>query len=219
MNKIKLLTASLIILISIFITGNSNAQLLNLTVKGGLNLSDISGDNFVRITGDTKMKTGFNIYVSKDVLNLPVLTLSGEAGYTQKGFDTEFIITNPFGVETVREVIHSKINYIDISVLGKVRIPGGLVFPYILAGPSLGIKAGSSVSSDLNIPFTDLENSLKDFKSTSFGFKFGLGMDIGLPFFSLVAEARYNPDLTTSYDKNNVKIKNKVFEFQIGVKF
>ncbi|MEO8665497.1 MAG: outer membrane beta-barrel protein [Ignavibacteria bacterium] len=217
MKSKNLISIIITLAVIIFTFGNSNAQLLNISVKGGYNLSDISGD----YPYETKNKSGFNFYVSKDIINLLVLTLSGEAGYTQKGYDEDMIITNKFGVETGREEFHNKLNYIDISILGKVKIPGIIVFPYLLAGPSLGFKVGSSVSSSGTEPinFPEREQFLEDFKSTSFGFKFGLGVEIGLPVISILAEGRYNPDITTSYEKDNIKVKNRVFEFLLGVKF
>lgn len=218
MNGKRIFTAMLAILLLIINMSNSNAQLLNLSVKGGYSLSNISGSYPV----ETEWKSGFNIYLSKDILSLIVVTVAGETGYTQKGFDLDVTSYNEFGEETGRGKLHYKLNYIELSALGKLRIPGGLILPYVLAGPALGFKVSSGVTSSLpafNEFVATQEEFLKDFKTTSFGFKFGLGTEIGLPVFTILAEARYNPDLTTSYDKNNLKLKNKVFEFLVGVKF
>jgi len=212
-----LLAIVTLVLFSVSIS-NLNAQLLNLTVKAGYNLSDVSGNYPV----ETNNKSGFSFYVEKDIINLLVVTLSGEAGYIQKGFDEEVIITNKFGVETGRGDIHYKLGYIDLSVLGKLRVPGGIVYPYILAGPTLGFKVSSGVSSslsELNEFVAGQEQFVSDFKSTSFGIKVGLGIEVSLPLISILAEGRYNPDLTSSYDKNNIQLKNRVYEFLLGVKF
>ena len=66
----------------------SFSQLKNFGIKGGLNLSnaelDYTGYNFQR-----DFKTGFNIYLTYDVLNFKNVIISGEAGYSQKGYNNE----------------------------------------------------------------------------------------------------------------------------------
>jgi hypothetical protein len=211
----KLLIPIFFLIFSISMVTNLNAQLLNLSVKGGVTLADISGEYPI----ETSLKTGFSVYVSKDFVNLLVLTISGEAGYTQKGFDSEIIFTDSLGVQTGSDNVKANLNYISLSILGKARIPGGVTFPYILAGFNSGIKVGSSASAEGNSSVSALENTLNDFSTFTFGFTFGLGIDVGLPFFSLLAEARYTPDITVSYDQNNANVKNRLYEFLIGVKF
>lgn len=219
----KLITALVFAAIVFANAEGSFSQTLNLGIKGGYNTAGVTPST-VRVGVfdiNTEMKSGFNVYIFKDIISLLVVNVSGELGYTQKGFDVPVVITNDLGQVIGEDDIHCNVNYIDLSIIGKLKLPGLALNPYVLAGPSLGIKAGSSVSfARGSANETGFETVVDDFKGTSFGMKFGIGTEItAIPLITLLAEGRYNPDITNSYEEGNVKLKNKVFEFLVGVKF
>ena len=84
------------IFVLILLSNVSFSQLKNIGIKGGLNLSnaelDYTSYNFQR-----DIKTGFNIYLTYDFFNFKNVIISGEAGYSQKGYNDEIIVTNEFG--------------------------------------------------------------------------------------------------------------------------
>ncbi len=225
MNRKIILSVIFILSFISFTLRNSNAQLLKFGIKGGMNLSDISGLK----PYETQMKTGLNVYIFADAAFFKILSISGEAGYSQKGFATLYSIYDQNGYTIGTGKTNAKLSYVDISILGKLRFPGGSVIPYILAGPSLGIKLNDEVS-----PFdaNNLRSFIHVFKSTSFGMKFGIGSELNIiSKINFIAEARYNIDFSVSYEMPELvlgviswptssnDIKNKVFEFMIGVKF
>lgn len=210
----------------ILCTEDSSAQKINLGVKGGLNLSDVSStvSNSVNMFTNTESKTGFNVYLFYDLFNFKYISIQGEAGYTQKGFGEKVIITNELGNQTGSYDLKNKINYIDISILAKLIMRSKTFSPYLIAGPYLGIKAGTDLTTSIDsmaAHYSDQKKVLDDFKSTTFGFKAGFGAEIPLKKIAVIAEARYGMDLTNAYEsvQTSIKVKNYLFEFMAGVKF
>lgn len=211
--------------LSVFLTGNSFGQKLNLGIKGGLNISDVSNksDNPNNFIYTRSARTGFNVYLFYDAFNFRNVSISAEAGYSQKGFNNKGAETNEFGVETMSYEIRNKINYIDISVLAKIIMRSKSFSPYLIAGPYLGIKTKSELTTSIDSilpPISSQKSVIENFKSTTFGFKTGVGSEFPLKKVSLIAEVRFAMDLSNAYEDDTIgKIKNYVFEFIAGVKF
>ncbi|MEO8665496.1 MAG: porin family protein [Ignavibacteria bacterium] len=222
----------LIFLLMLITVKTSTAQVISYGIKGGLNLSDISGTKY----RETKTKTGFNLYAFAEYAAVKIFSVSAEAGYTQKGFETTYEIyeqEDPFYYEVGQ--VNATLSYIDISVLAKLKIHAGTVTPYIIAGPSFGILTGEHLSSikteNNNYNLGDLEFFILNFKTNTFGIKAGAGAEFRFSKLSVLLEARYNADLSVSYERpefglgvenwntSSSNIKNNVFEFLAGVKF
>ncbi len=89
-----------------------------------------------------------------------------------------------------------------------------LLFPnlYVLAGPRLDIEMKQNVDENLKIVFDK-------FKKNIFGLTFGVGTEINIILLDLLAEIRYNYDITPAYETDLLVIKNRSFEFRTGIKF
>jgi len=224
----KNLLKALIYFLVIFAPGVSHAQKLSYGIKGGLNISEIPNTYY-----ESDSKIGFNVYAFGDYNLTENFTFGVEAGYTQKGFKTE-----PY--DYILEKVHyygttiAKLNYLDISALGKFKFTNGKIIPYISAGPSLGIKVsdGTSVTGNLNEYSTaDIQFFLDQVYTNSFGMKLGVGAEINIiKNTSIIIETKYNFDLVSSLNAPDVRlgietwqysdnVKNNVFEFIAGVKF
>ena len=130
--------------------------------------------------------------------------------YTQRGA----------GFESGRADFAYKLDYLEIGALGKVPFAAGL---HLLAGPTLGLRAGCSVSaSDPSgrteklrcPPFSDEDL----FKSYDFGVSGGAGVSFDAGGFDLVAEAVYTlgiPNILTEVP--DFFFKNRGFAFRAGM--
>lgn len=213
--------SGLITLCSIMLfVNNSFGQLKNFGIKGGLNLSDVNFNNEI-FDNVFKNRIGFNVQVFYDFLSYRNVSISGEAGYSQKGFENDYITSDENGNEISREVIHSKLNYISTDILARFSLNSSSVNPYLSIGPVLGFYTGYSISSSGPNDTLFQENELlENLKSPTFGLIVGAGTEFKtlLPA-TLILEVRYNLDLTNSSDVSTLELKNKVFEFNAGIKF
>jgi Outer membrane protein beta-barrel domain len=211
--------AFLVLCFSLFFAGNSYCQLRNLGIKGGLNLSNINLDNKT-LDDYPKNRSGFNVDLFYDFLNLKNVALSAEAGYSQKGYKSETINYDMNGNTTGTENISYSLNYIETSVLGKFFLNTKYVNPYLSLGPVWGFYTGYSVSSDgPNIDLYKNNVVLEDLKPQVLGLLIGAGSELKniLPVL-LIIEIRYNLDLTNSFSNGNIKFSNKLLEFNLGIK-
>ena len=170
---------------------------LKFGVKGGVNLSSLSGDG----DGALKNTTGFFIGPTIEA-TVPVVGLGVEGSvlYSQKGIKSEG------GGETLEE----ETGYLEVPVSLKYKfalpIVSKLATPFIDAGPYVAFK----VSGD--------EKIAEQMKTKSFGagLNFGLGVEL---FSKLQVRGGYSLGLTDNYkamDNNPTKISLKDRTWQIG---
>lgn len=220
--------SSLIFPLIIFFPSNSSAQKFNYGVKGGVTLSGVSD-----LTYETHSKTGFSIYAFGDYNTSENFSVSTQTGYTQKGFST-----NNFDYYTDKihyyGAIYADLNYVDISVSGKLILHFKKVSPYISLGPSLGIKVNTGTSGTGNPePSTraEIQILLDEIYKNSLGIRTGAGVELHfIKNMSILLETDYSFDLISSYDAPDFRlgvetwyyssnVKNNVLEFLVGVKF
>ena len=201
----------------------SFSQLKNFGIKGGLNLSnaelDYTGYNFQR-----DFKTGFNIYLTYDVLNFKNVIISGEAGYSQKGYNNEISVTNEFGENEGSYTFYNRLNYIDINAVAEFILRNKSVSPYFSIGPVLSIYTGYKVSASggKDSLYQNYEDPLfEKLKSPVLGLITGAGVEINnvIPQ-TIITEVRYNFDLTNSFNNGFLNYqRNYLWQFNLGVKF
>ena len=209
--------------IVLFLSNISYSQLSNFGIKGGLNLSnaelDYPGYNFQR-----DIKTGFNIYLTYDFFNFKNVIISGEAGYSQKGYNDEIIVTNEFGEEQGSYTFYNRLNYIDINAIAEFILRYKSVSPYFSFGPVLSFYTGYNLSASgkydsLN---QNYENPLfEKLKTSVIGLTAGAGIEINkvIPQ-TIITEVRYNFDLTNSFNNGFLNYqRNYLWQFNLGVKF
>lgn len=197
-------------------------------IKGGINASSvITNSDYIYFTPYGRM--GFNVFLSYDFFSNNSFVISGETGFDQKGFNTDYIYTNKEGVYTGTATISNSLNYFDISVNGKYIIRGKSASPYFSLTPTLGIYIGNSlnVSGDDSYPddidiHSQITKAVTDsLNSVSFGIKAGLGVEVNeiIKNAPLLFEVRWNPDLTQAFDNDFYELKNTTIEFNLGIKF
>jgi hypothetical protein len=196
----------LIIFIIVLFAGVNHAQLLRgAGVKLGLTIASQEWD-YAPVNIDPNNRAGFNIGIFAEFFDMPIVSVIGEINYVQKG------LTGLGGIifdETLGGDI--RLNYLNFSVLGKLRIDYIAVSPYIVAGPKLDIELSRDA----------IANSLiiNNFSKERLGFKIGLGTEIHLPAASLLVEVLYDTDFNQLYNQNNLSIDTKSYDLRIGLMF
>ncbi|MEO8447153.1 MAG: porin family protein [bacterium] len=201
---------------------NLSAQDFHFGIKGGLNISAVKSDE-----KDPLTKTGFNIYTFVDFPSEGIVGFTIESGYTQKGYQYYRFTYDTASYEiNGKEKISSRIDYLDLSLLMKIKASKAKIVPYVLLGPSFGLRLATKVKSNSD-QFLYLHASLNSLQIFSFGAKAGIGAEYLISNdLKVLLEGRANFDLTNSFVGNSNlgweyrgTFTNTVFEFTAGVKF
>jgi hypothetical protein len=192
----------------------SNAQLLK---SCGLKVAVTSADqryDLKIVPGlETKRRVGFNVGIFAEWLDIPFFSLIAQVEYAQRGMGQDFVVTGPSGPDPLGvKTLYSRLDYVSIPVLAKLRFQGALISPYLMAGPRADFFIGYKSDEDaFNLVYDK-------FKKTSLGGSVGVGIQTGfiLPI-TILAEARYNFDFADSYETDLLKVRNNAFDFWLGL--
>lgn len=210
-------------IVVLFFCELSFAQIKNIGIKGGLNYSNAEFKYTKFGEPDFDSKSGFNVYLFYDFLNLKNVIFSGEIGYNQKGFN-QTISAEVTGLPELNYTLYSRLGYFDINAMTQFILPGASVSPYISVGPVLSFKTyGKATSSNVQgdslvVPSANL--LLDDLKSPVLGIIGGFGIQINkvIPQ-TIILEIRYNADLTNSYRSSGLNyVRNYLWQFNLGFK-
>ena len=193
--------------------GSANAQadsdLVQVGVKGGINIASLSGDDI----GDTKSRTSFN---AGFVAELPIterFSIQPEVLYSGQGFDIEEIDQDNL-IDT-DDNIEAQLDYIQIPLLAKIYLIEGL---NVQAGPQIGFLINEEIdyepTSDDGDINTDLGEDIDFSLAAGAEYKFDSGFFI---------QARYNYGFTNVFKESELfgdpDIRNSVFQAGIGFMF
>jgi opacity protein-like surface antigen len=204
----------IIILLSV-ITFNTRSQILTgYGVKFGGAISNQTWDYGAGFTLNNDNKVGVSPRLFADFFNLPYLQLEGELGFTRKGFTESIPITTTESPDGTGEYINinNSLDYLSISVLGKIRFEAGKFSPYIIAGPQVNFLINKNFSSGWDIVFDQ-------FRKTNLGLSVGAGTELNdiLPF-TILLEYRYERDFMDNYDSPYIKVLNYSHVILAGIK-
>ncbi|MCK5075419.1 MAG: PorT family protein [Calditrichia bacterium] len=213
MRKYLVMMATIIVLV-----GAAQAQLIQgYGVKAGISSSNqiwSFEDNELSKNFDNKI--GITAGVFAEFLPVPFFKIVTEANFVQKGTNTNIPFTTEDDMDgSSGKTIAYRIDYINFCVKAKASIPFALIKPYIFAGPRVDFQINTKTDQNLNHSMTD------DFEKVIYGVSIGIGGEIkNLLPAALLAEFQYNHDLT-NIDKTQqgVEMKNRSFEFRLGIKF
>lgn len=205
---------TLAVIIILFLSSSLNAQFMKgIGLKiGGTSSSQKHEYHFSGgpVNMDPDAKTGFNVGVFTEFFHIPFVSLIAEINYVEKGFQQDVYMTtiqNPDPQFKVKETV--SLNYLNLSLLGKVRLDGLICTPYILFGPKIDFQVSKKVT-----PFTD--PLYESFNKTRFGFKAGVGTEVYLFGINFLAEFIYDKDLGFLYENPNLRITSHTFDFRAG---
>lgn len=192
-----------------FFSISAQAQ-MQLGLKAGLNLANLSGDD----AGSPESKTGFAFGGFFTYQFSPMFAIQPEIYYSMKG------AADKMTVEGVTVDLTYTFDYIEIPLLIKFMIPiqGSNIKPAIFAGPHVAINTTAKVKAEYQDQ--SQEEDIDDFKSTEFGLQFGGGVGFPVGSGELGFDIRYIMGLTTLFDvEADPDVKNSVLNFNLFYAF
>ncbi|CAM2906394.1 porin family protein [Flavobacterium frigoris] len=187
----------------------SNAQTTKFGIKGGLNVSNFSGD-----VEDNSALVGFNVGGFVEIKVSDKFAVQPELLFSTQGAKNEF--TEPGGYKVDSKLT---LGYINVPVMLKYYAAEKFSLE---AGPQIGFLVSAKSKADITDGGTTVtvkEDSKDQFKSIDFGMNFGAGYDFTE---NLSAGLRYNLGLSNIADVeagDDFKLKNSVFSVSLGYKF
>lgn len=166
-------------------------------IKGGLNLSTITGDDF----DSPDMRTSFHIGAVAEFPLADMFSIQVEGLYSSQGFKTDLDVDN--------EDVEFQIDYINLPVLAKIYVTKGLSLD---VGPQFGFKVNEEIDTNPDSDSGDFETDRVE--------NFDFGVAGGLTFQSemgLFASGRYIYGMTDIVEDTDAH--NSVFQISLGYKF
>ena len=179
----------LLIITFLSITNLIKAQNIDFGIKGGLNISNITG-------GDADRNNLFNFHVGSfaEIELNKKLSIQPELLYTRQGSEVE-------------NTLKIKIDYLAIPILVKYYFY-----------EKLSLEVGPQMSFLVNDKIEFIDSSLPDADTDASSFDFGLSLGVGSNLTSnILLQARYYYGITTISE--NPDVKNSVFQISLGYKF
>lgn len=187
-----------LIVIALMAFGVTNAQKTRFGIKGGLNITTLTGDI------DANSLVGFQIGGFAEINVIERLAIQPELLFSTQGADLQYIggSRNP----------DLKLNYINIPVLAKFYITKKFT---VEGGPQLGFLVSAKFDS----------NDVKDsYRSVDTGFNFGAGYNFT---DNLSAGIRYTVGISNVEKSTNdsvedyldYSVRNNVFALSLAYKF
>ncbi len=181
---------------------------------GGLNLAKVTAneDGFDYSDMLSNLE-GFHLGLIVEVPLHELLTLEPGIIAEIKGFKYE--------EEDMTEtyILRDYLLYTDIPVNVKLRIPLGMIKPYVEAGPYIGfgVYGKSWITYDGDDESEDIEwgGDNGDFKRLDYGLNFGAGVELG----RVIIGASYGLGLANIANMSDAEIKHRVIRITLGVKF
>lgn len=202
----------------------AHAQKVGVGFKAGLNATSWGGDAVSSFSEaldysgamQKEIKTGFHV---GGFLNIPLgQHFSIEPGllYSTKGMTVEqTFLQNSF--LKVRADITNESHYLDLPVLARVNLGGGL---QLFAGPQLSYLLANKVRGEAGILGFSMEQDI-DWKTGLREFDFGLSGGLGYQFMNgIQLNVAYDHGLTTlDAGKSNFDVYNRAVKLSVGYLF
>lgn len=196
-------------IIAVLAFGFTNAQEVKFGVKGGINLSTLTGD-----VENASSKVGFQVGGFAEIKLSDKFSVQPELLYSLQGVKFK---DSEIGFATTETT--DNLSYLNIPVMAKYYVAEKFSLE---AGPQIGflLSAKSDFSGfDGDEDFSGDIDTKDFYKSIDFGVNFGAGYDFTE---NLSAGLRYNLGLSNiaeTVEGENFKQKNSVFSLSVGYKF
>lgn len=183
---------------------------MQLGLKAGLNLTNLSGDDAG--SPDTKTRFAYGGFFTYQFS--PMFAIQPEIYYSMKGAKDKMTY------EGATIDLTYSFDYIEIPLLIKFMIPiqGSNIRPAIFSGPHLAINTTAKVKAEYQDQ--SQEEDIDEFKSSEFGLQFGGGIGFPVGSGELGFDIRYIMGLTTIFDvEGDPDVKNSVINFNLFYAF
>lgn len=228
-----------LVLAMVALAGAMSAQELSLSIKGGANMSNLTGKGMK----DTKMKLGFNVGILADYEFAPNTAIQSGLYFMTKGAKSPTVeLSQKFGEATISSKAGGTINTmylqvpvhfaykVDVAPDTRIVFHGG---PYVAYG--IGGKTKASVDVKTSGTVSDAQKALidqyvKQLNATSketdtFGknalkpFDAGLGLGIGAEFGSFLVDLGWDMGLINISRNKDLPVKTQNAYLSVGYKF
>ncbi|MFQ5640033.1 MAG: porin family protein [bacterium] len=177
------------------VIGGVNSAKLNIRI-GEISPQLLEANPNIGDIPDTEVRFTFAIGGVLDYTLSQSICIRFEPMYMQKGTKATSKDSNGDDIES-----KLKLSYFEFPVLLKFNLTSGNVYPYVLAGPSLGYNL--SAKSEVVFGEAHFESDLKrTTKSMDFGLSVGAGVSFSLGKIALFLEGRYTKGLINIDDTN-----------------
>ena len=209
-----------LILFTLLIISTSQAQLIRgYGLKAGVTSSSQDWDYTIDWLSDfdftPETRWGINVGVFSEFFNIPYFSLVTELNYIQKGMKEDVPVTTVTNPDGTGEYItwDTRVDYLNLSALGKLRIELSLFIPYILLGPKIDYE----INQENSLGMTNVVE--ENFNEVMYGFKIGIGSEVKLSNINLLAEILYDYNFNDLYENENLTVTSDSFDFRIGIMF
>lgn len=159
-------------------------------------------------------RSGFNIGFSTEWFETSVLSILLRIEYTQKGYILEMVEVDEDGEEIQTVQANTRLDYLSIPLLTKIKGMKLISEPYIAVGPRVDILVNKKTGKfefttvTLEEPYTDY------FDNYAFGVTIAFGLSLPkISIFKPDIELDYNFDLTDSFSSlKTLEAKNNSFD-------
>jgi len=201
----KLLVA--LIVIMLFAVTPAYAFGLSKGIKAGFCFANLNGDD-VSDGGSSKSALCGGVFANLDFF---MLEIQPEILYIQRRIDFN---QNPFTGMEMAVPYHVKMNYLEIPILAKAKMPiPGVIKPNLFAGPYFALNLTAQGHFDTEDP-----EDLEFIKGTDIGVALGVGVDLSLLVMKVTLDGRYTFGLNSIHEEGN-DIKNSSFAVMLGIAF
>jgi hypothetical protein len=200
----------LFVLFALALFSISTQAQMQLGLKAGLNLANLSGDD----AGSPDSKTAFAFGGFFTYQFSPMFAIQPEIYYSMKG------ATDKMTIEGTTIDLTYTFDYIEIPVLVKFIIPiqGSTVKPAIFAGPYLALNTTAKIKAEYQ--GQSEEEDIDELKSSEFGLQFGGGVGFPVGSGELGFDIRYIMGLSNIFDvEGDPDVKNTVINFNLFYAF
>lgn len=158
---------------------------------------------------------GLNLGVFSEFLDIPYANIVIELNYVQKGMKEEVPVTTTTNPDGTGEYItwDTRIDYLNLSALGKLKSKFGQFTPYIMIGPKVDFKLNVENSFGITNVVED------EFKTIMYGAKIGGGVEFKFSTFSLLAELLCDHNFNDLFENENLTVTASSIDFRLGVLF
>jgi hypothetical protein len=207
-----------LILLLIFFVTTSQAQLIRgcgFKVGATLASEDWDYSNHNALFNPDK-RWGLNLGVFGEFLNVPYLSVLTEFNYVQKGRTVDLPVTSLTYPDGTGDYFtwDTRVDYYDLSVLGKLRFETSNFVPYILVGPKVDFEI-IRYQSQTNV-FYLFES---EFNEVLYGIRTGAGSEFSFYSTKLLVEMLFDFNFTKLYESEYLTVSSDSFDFRLGIMF
>jgi opacity protein-like surface antigen len=206
----KSLILSILILV-ILLPSLAQAQIFKgYGFKAGAVRASQSFDYTMNLSIPIENRWGLDVGAFAELFQHPNFSLLTELHYIQKGYSLTVPVTSALYPEGTGEyyTYNTRLDYLSVPVLAKVRYAMDAVTPYIIAGPRFDFLLGKYETLSL------------DYSSTDIGITVGGGVQFSvMPSSQMLVEGRFSPSFAHAFQNPNLTVKNKSFEILVGMSF